>query len=490
MTTISVSTTQSLAAIGTTVMNPYTANPIGTAPDCSVDAVDDIVASARAAAKHWAHTRLTDRQLIFRTFIAKLRSQRDDIARSLTAEIGQPIADSRREVEDALAYFFDAIGESNAFYGHVYPHGAEAITASFLQYTVHEPLGVVAVIMDGEAPVRSFAYQAASTLLVGNVVIVRPSVDAPLTVLKMAELLYESDLPRDALQIVVAGGEATDRLIASPLINGLNFHGTSDEAISATEAARANLTRVVALGGSNDATIIFDDADVEAAVSETVRAAFANAGQNRAGPKRVLVQESIRDTVTDMLVAEARKLTVSDPLDERTQLGTMISEEAARLVGTQLSSAIAAGARMLVGGTVTGAKVSPTILDLPDDAAPLARDEIIRGPVLSIVGFDADSDAYAIANASPYGFGVGVFTSDLQRAGAAFAHLETAVVVINGAGDYRGQRIPFGGVKKSGIGVESLLSTPSATTEIKTILAADIYDFAAVNEKNMAGRHT
>ena len=490
MTTILATDPQGSGGEDAVTLDPSAGEALGTASDQSLERVDSALEIAAEAARGWRHTRLTDRQLIFGDFAVRLRAQRDDLAALLTSETGQPIRDSNREIDEAAAYFLEAIGESNAFYGRVYPHGAEAITASFLQYTVHEPLGVVAVVMDDESPVLSFAFQTASTLLAGNAVVVRVSPHAPLTLRKVAGLLYESDLPSDVLQVIAADGDVTAGLIASARLNGLNFHGTSEEAIRATEAARANLTRVVAMGGSNDAVIVFDDADLGAAAAEIVRAGLVNAGQGRTAPKRVLIQQSVRAAVTELLVAETEKFAVADPAAETTVLGTLVDEAAAQQVGSQISRAVDSGARLLVGGTVNTSAVSPTLLDLADADDPLARSEIIRGPVLAIVGFESDDDAYAIANSSPYGFGVGVFTSDFARAGAASTRLETSVVVINGAGDHRARRIPFGGVKKSGVGVESLLATPTATTEIKTILAADIYDFEAVNEQNMAGRHT
>lgn len=478
------------AADTITVADPASGETIGRVRSATTDEIDRVLRSARDALDAWSHTRLADRHFIYLQFVDNLRSATSDLASLLTAETGQPIADSRREIDEAASYFTDAIGESNAFYGRVYPHGAESITASFLQYTVNEPLGVIAAVMDDETPALSFAYQVASSLLAGNALVVSPSRRTPLTVQRLIDMLHEAGMPPHALQSCVGSPAAVEHLVGSPLIDGLNVHGDSTRAITATEAARGNLTRVVALGHSNDALIVFDDADLELAAAETARAGFANAGQNRAAPKRILVQRSVQEAFTEKLLAAVGRLAVGAPADPHTDVGCLIDETTARRVVGEIAEARDAGARVLVGGSADGAFVAPTVLELPDASSGLAVDRVIRGPVLSIVGFDSDRDAYTIAGDSPYGIGVGVFTTSMQRAGAAAARLAGTVVVINGAGDYRGRRIPFGGVKKSGVGGESLLATPQETTEVKTILAADVYEFSGINEDNPVGRHT
>lgn len=456
----------------------------------SPEEIAQAVSAARAGLDHWSHTRLADRHFIYLRFVDNLRSIAEGLSRVVAAATGRPVRETLAEVTEAANYFHDAIGESSAFYGTVYPHGAESITASFLQYTVNEPLGVLAVVMDEESPVLSFARQVAPSLLAGNSVLVRPAPQISAAVARLLEVLQAVGLPESALQLVPGDAEVALTLAGHPGINGLSFHGTSEEAIAATTAARENLTRVVAFGHSNDAVIVFEDADIGLAIRETLRAGFVNAGQNRAAVKRVLVHNSVRGEFTARLQAAADTLIAGDPEEAATDIGPILSKAAAAEIGAQIAMALEHGATILLGGRIEDTIVAPTLLELPDASHPLARDEAIRGPVVSVLGFDTEAQAYDIVNSSPFGFGVGIFTSSMSRAGAASSGLDIASLVINGAGDHRGRRTPFGGVRMSGTGTESLLATPRESTEIKTILAADIYDFSTVNEDNPVGRHT
>jgi aldehyde dehydrogenase (NAD+) len=431
------------------VLNPATGDIVAQVPEGTSADVDRAVAAARAASPGWAATDPSERARIVGRLAEGLRSRTEEIATTITAEMGAPITLSRT----AQAGFPVAVAASYAALARDFAW-TEQIGNSLV---VREPIGVVGAITPWNFPLQQIVSKLAPALVAGDTMVFKPSEIAPLTAAILAEVAAGAGVPAGVFNVVHGTGPTVGAAIAAhPGIDMVSFTGSTRAGRQISAAAAESVKRVTLELGGKSAHIVLDDADLAEAVARGVAMAFPNGGQVCGAWPRMLVPASRQDEVVELALAAAAAYVVGDPADEATQIGPMASEQHRRRVNGYIERGLSDGARLVLGGPGRpdgldkGAYVRPTIFaDVAPDAV-IAQEEIF-GPVLTIIPYEGDDQAVEIANSTMYGLTGGVSGSH-DRAMAVARRLRTGQVDVNGA-DWN-VLAPFGGYKQSGNGRE------------------------------------
>jgi len=315
-----------------------------------------------------------------------------------------------------------------------------------------------------------YAHKVAPALLMGNAVIIKPSSYTPLAASIVTNLLIEAGVTPNAVQYITgSGAKIGDWLTTSPLVRAISLTGGTSAAVHIIEKSAPNIPRLFFELGGNDPLIIFGDADIELAVSESIGGRITNAGQICCCSKRFIVHNSVKEAFTEKLVRVLESIAPKNAADPDAVMGPVVSEAAAIEIINQVEKTVAQGAKCVLGGTREGAYVAPTVLTGVTSAMDIANAMEIFGPVFPIIGFDTFEEAIEIANGTPYGLQGGVITADMKTAMKAATQMQCGAVVINGSGNYRSAHQPFGGYKLSGLGREGILTTLDEMSQAKTI---------------------
>ncbi|MDO5538835.1 MAG: aldehyde dehydrogenase family protein [Eubacteriales bacterium] len=460
------------------VTNPYDGSFIDTIPHATREDVDMAVQHAVTAQKSWKKVPVHQKADLAMAFLELVRENKEDLAQTLTLESGKNITEARNEINNIFTAWRAFCEKAKHLYGNIIPAGMEKGHDKNIVLTKREPVGVVACIIPFNFPCNLFNQKVAPALLSGNTAIIKPASDNPLTVCKLTELLRSAGFPAGVVQVVTGYGSTTGNYLCSHEdVNVISLTGSTDVGISVAVSAARSLKKAALELSGNDAFIVLEDADLELAVREAVRARFYNAGQICCAPKRFLIHKSLYSRFLQEAVKYASALQNGNPLDEKTQVGTLINERAAAEVEKQVALTIRQGSRLLLGGKRSGAFMEPSILaDVPFDADIMHNMEVF-GPVMPVTSFETDDEAIALANDSVFGLGAGVFTKDLGKSARFTSELECGSVVINGSSYLRSFEIPFGGWKRSGLGTEGVFSTFEEFTKIKCIALKEIISF-------------
>ncbi|MFF4622175.1 aldehyde dehydrogenase family protein [Nonomuraea jabiensis] len=431
------------------VVNPATGGVIAQVPDGTTADLDQAVTAARAAFPGWAATDPAERARVVGRLAEGLRDRAEEIATTITSEMGAPITLSRA----AQAAFPVAVAASFAELGKGY-EWTERIGNSLV---VREPIGVVGAITPWNFPLQQIVSKLAPALLAGDTMVLKPSEIAPLTAPILAEVAAEAGVPAGVFNVVHGTGPAVGAAIAAhPGIDMVSFTGSTRAGRQVSAAAAQTVKRVTLELGGKSANVILDDADFPEAVAHGIAMVLTNGGQVCGAWPRMLVPASRQEEAVELAVAAAAAYVVGDPADEASRIGPMASEQHRRRVHGYIERGIADGARLVFGGPGRpdglegGAYVRPTIFaDVAPDAV-IAQEEIF-GPVLTIIPYTGDDQAVEIANSTTYGLTGAVFGSP-DRAMAIARRLRTGQVDVNGAG--WNVLAPFGGYKQSGNGRE------------------------------------
>lgn len=450
------------------VMNPANGEFIASVTLLSADGLRAVVDRAVAAKKGWRDTPLYQRAAILQRFCDIFSEKAEEVAALSTREFGKPISQTTAESRNSVNIARAAIERALHLYGDVKTENAPGAENDLI-FSKREPLGIAACIIPFNFPVELAIQKIIPALIMGNVVIVKAPSSNPLAVLKVGELLSEAGLPEGAASFVTCGREAcTEEIIKSPRIDAVSLTGSTAAGQEVAEHAAATLKTVLLELGGNDALIIFDDADLDAAVEEITFGRLFNNGQTCCASKRIIVDNRIRDALTEKLIRRVSAMKAGDPMDQEVEISALRSEEAAITVEEQIRETIEAGAKLVYGGQRMGAMIIPAILtEVPADA-PVARDLEIFGPVIPLIGFDSEEEAVEIANHTMYGLSSGLMTSDMSRAFRVAGQLEAGGVVLNGNGLYRHVDQAFGGFKMSGIGREGVSVSLEEFSQLKT----------------------
>lgn len=448
------------------VINPATQEVMDKVPAAAEEDVNLCLESAFQGKKEWGATPLYARTAILEKCAEKIRKHKTELAALLSREMGKPIVQAEIDVEGAAHIIKGNAERANHIYGEVMPEklGAEKDVV----FTKREPLGVVVCIVPFNYPLILATQKIAPALAGGNAVIIKPSTEDPLALIRMTELLLEAGIPENAVQIITGRGAKVGKwLVANNKINAVSMTGSTEAGREIAQIAASYLHRVFLELGGNDAMIIFEDADLELAVNEAMSRIW-NAGQTCMAPKRFVVHKQVRQQFADLLVDKVSKIVMGDPLDRNTQMGPLVSEKAAKTVEGQVELTINQGAKCIHGGKrFQAAYFPPTVLVDVKPEMDIARNMEVFGPVFPIIEFETREEAVNIANNTIYGLNGSVFSSDLNKAMKTASEMECGTVVINGSGLYNEPEYPFGGYKMSGLGREGISCSLEEMTQVK-----------------------
>ena len=457
------------------VTNPATNEFIDTVPNSSLDDVDMAVKEAIIGQKVWAKVPIHERGKILMKFNELVKSHRDELAKLLSDETGKPITEAYGEIDNVDIGVPAFVEKAKHEYGHLIPRGSEKGNERTIQYTVQEPLGVVAAIIPFNFPSDLFCQKVPSALMMGNSVIVKPSTYNPLTLTKYVELLIEAGVPYGAIEVLHGDGKTVGQgLAAHKGVALVSLTGSTAAGMETMGTCSKNLTHVMLELGGNDALIIHKDADMDLAVEETVWGRLYNTGQVCCASKRFLVHNSVKDEFIRRMIEKIQSLKIGMPSDPDTKIGCLINENAAIRVEEQVKQTVSQGAKIVYGGRRNGAFFEPTILDNVTKDMDVAKDMEIFGPVISVIGYDDIDDAIAIANQSLFGLCGGIITNDMPLAMNVSEKMECGGFIVNGASFFRSFEMPFGGWKHSGIGNEGVSSTLKEMSRTKTVILKNI----------------
>ncbi len=458
------------------VINPANGKLVDTVPSLSKEEVDECVDYAYDMQKEWEKRSVVERCEILTKFVELVRRDRDKLAKTLCLETGKPIREAYNEIDNIFIGVPAYVEKVKHEYGNMIPRGTEKGQEKTLQYTVQQPLGVMVAIIPFNFPSDIFINKIPPALLMGNAAILKPASVNPLTLTMYVELLVEAGVPKGVISVVHGSGSVVGTALTSnPKVSIISLTGSTAAGIDTQKRAAEHLAHTSLELGGNDAFIICADGDLDLAVNETVWGRLYNTGQVCCASKRFLVENSVKEEFIKRMVAKINTLKQGDPSDESTDIGCLVSEEAAIEVERQVTETVKAGATIVCGGHRDGAFYEPTILNNVTRDMDVAKDMEIFGPVISVIGFDTIEEAIDIANQSVYGLSGGIITNDMNKAFMVSERLECGGVVINGASFFRSFEQPFGGWKHSGIGNEGIMTTLKEMSRMKTVILKNVF---------------
>lgn len=434
-----------------TVTDRYSGEPAATVYEASAEQVDAALATASETARH-RPLPPARRAEILNQAADLLAARADRVLDDYVTETGFTLADARTELARACDTLRLSAGEALRLTGETVPVEAAAGSENRLAFTLRVPVGVVAAIVPFNAPLNTLVHKVGPALAAGNAVVIKPAEATPLSAVNVCSALLDAGLPPRYLSLLPGPGETTGRLIvADPRIRYLTFTGSS--AVGLFIKQHSGLAKTHLELGSNSATIVCADADLDAVAATVTRAGYRKAGQVCTSVQRLLVDATVADELSGKLAARVREVTAGDPRNPGTALGPMISAAEADRARGWVAEAAGAGARLLAGGDADGALMTATLLDDLPASSRLMREEIFA-PVVALRRTSGLDEAIDVVNAGRFGLQAGVFTRDLGRAFAAASRLQVGGVIINDSSSYHADLMPYGGVKDSGYGVE------------------------------------
>ncbi|MDH3367862.1 MAG: aldehyde dehydrogenase family protein [Gemmatimonadota bacterium] len=449
------------------VRDPYDGATIDSVPNATAADARLALDSAHRGSASMGALPTYERAKILTRAAENVAGAAEDFATLIATEGSKTIREARKEVSRCVNTLTASAEEAKRLSGETIPFDSFPGGESRVGYYYRIPVGIVLAITPFIDPLNLVAHKVGPALAGGNAVIVKPATATPLSALKLAEALLEAGLPPEALQVITGSGTALGRvLIPDERVRMVSFTGGYEAGLDV--ARLAGIKKIGMELGSNSPVIVWEDADLEWAVESCVSGAFWTAGQNCIGVQRLYLHQAVYGAFRDRFVERATRYRIGDKLREETDMGPMITESEAKRVDQWIGEATAAGATVLCGGGRRGTLVEPTVLEAVPRTVRLHTEEVF-GPTVNLYPVTNVDEAVAQANALPFGLQAAAFTRDVDLAFRLAADLECGGVMINDSTDCRLDTMPFGGVKRSGLGREGVRFAVEEMTELKTV---------------------
>ncbi|WP_339845567.1 NADP-dependent succinate-semialdehyde dehydrogenase [uncultured Halopseudomonas sp.] len=459
----------------TEIFNPANSERLGSVPNMGAAETRRAIEAARAAQPAWRKRTAKERSAVLRKWFELMMTHQEDLAQIMTAEQGKPLAEARGEVGYAASFIEWFAEEAKRIYGDTIP-GHQADKRIIVQ---KEPVGVTAAITPWNFPAAMITRKAAPALAAGCAMVLKPAPQTPFSALALVALAEQAGLPAGLLSVVTADVEQSiavgGELCANPIVRKLSFTGSTGVGIKLMEQCAPTLKKLSLELGGNAPFIVFDDADLDAAVEGAMISKYRNAGQTCVCANRIYVQDGVYDAFAEKLVAAVNKLKVGNGADDGVTTGPLINAAAVNKVQQHLADATSKGARVLVGGQpheLGGFFFEPTVLADIDSSMLVAREETF-GPLAPLFRFNDEADVVRQANDTEFGLAAYFYARDLSRAFRVAEALEYGMVGIN-TGLISTEVAPFGGMKSSGLGREGSKYGIEEYVEIKYLCLGGI----------------
>jgi len=449
------------------VRSPFDHSLVGKGYRASAAHAETAVRSAQRAFESTKKMPAYDRQRILRAISDGIRARAPEFEQMIALEAGKPIRTARAEVDRAVFTFAVAAEEATRIQGDWLPLDWQPSTVGRAAIVRRFPLGPIFAVSPFNFPLNLVAHKIAPAIAAGCTVVLKPAPQTPFTSLLLAQVVEAAGWPAGGLNVLPLDIPEAERLVSDDRLKLLTFTGSSGVGWALKQKARKK--KVLLELGGNAGVIVHSDWDVEDAASRCVSGGFSYAGQSCISVQRIYVQRSVCHKFLAALVAGVQQLKTGDPLEEATDVGPLISEDAARRAAAWVEEAVAAGARVETGGKRTGSILEPTVLTNTRHEMKVSCEEVFA-PVVDVEPYDHFDDAVRRVNDSPYGLQAGVFTRDARLLFSAFEQLEVGGVIAGDVSAFRIDHMPYGGVKDSGLGREGLRYAIEEMTEPRLLV--------------------
>ncbi|VTU33514.1 NAD-dependent succinate-semialdehyde dehydrogenase [Variovorax sp. RA8] len=454
------------------VTNPATGEQIGTVPMCGTEETRRAIAAAEPAQRDWARRPAKERTAILRKLNDLMLANQEDLALIMTAEQGKPLAESKGEIAYAASFIEWFADEARRVYGDTIP----APSADRRILALKQPIGVTAAITPWNFPTAMLTRKAGPALAAGCAMVVKPATQTPFSALAFAELAQRAGLPKGLLSVLTGsaakiGGEMT----RNPTVRKLTFTGSTEVGRMLMRQSADTIKKLSLELGGNAPFIVFDDADIDAAVEGAMVSKYRNTGQTCVCANRIYVQKSVLAAFTDKLVAKVRSLKVGNGAEPGVTQGPLIDEKAVAKIEEHVADALAKGGKVLTGGrrhALGGRFYEPTVVAGATRDMLVAHEETF-GPLAPVFAFDTEAEAIALANDTEFGLASYFYSRDIGRIMRVAEQLDSGMVGVN-TGLISTAEAPFGGVKQSGLGREGSKYGLDEFLEIKYVCLAGL----------------
>lgn len=448
-----------------TVLNPANQSEIAQVPALSAKEINTTIDIAEQAGKTWRTTSATERSRLLRAWFQLVMAQQKALAEIITLEQGKPLTEAQGEIAYAASYIEWYAEEAKRNYGETIP-GPNRHTNIIVQ---REPVGVCAAITPWNFPAAMMARKVAPALAAGCTIIIKPATETPLTTLAFAELAAQAGIPAGVINVVTGSAALIgEQLTANPKVRKLSFTGSTPVGALLMAQSSPSIKRLSLELGGNAPFIVFDDADIPAAVQGVIDSKFRNAGQTCVCANRIYVQRAVYEQFSAALVEQVAQLNVGNGFEPNIQLGPLINQAAVDKVKAHIADALAQGGELLLGGqphALGGNWFEPTVLGKVPPTALCTKEETF-GPVAPLIIFDGEDEVLQWANNTEFGLAAYFYSQSLTRVQRVAAALEAGMVGIN-TGLISNAHAPFGGIKQSGLGREGGYQGLEEYTELK-----------------------
>ena len=448
------------------VVNPSDGSLIATVATYDAPGLNELIRAAEVARREWVRRTAQKRSEVMRSWHQLILANREELAELITLESGKPLAESRTEVSYGASFIEWFAEEGKRAYGEVIPshHPDKRIV------TLRQPVGTCAAITPWNFPVAMITRKVAPALAAGCSIIVKPAEATPLSALFLEHLAHRGGIPADLFRVAPCADSAmAGRIFCThPFVRKLSFTGSTRVGRILMQQAAQNITRLSLELGGNAPFIVFEDADVDAAVDGAMAAKFRNAGQTCVCANRILVQAGVHDAFVSKLTSRVADLKVGDGRDPAVSIGPLIDARSSARVAELMRDALAGGATATTGGEANGVFVEPTVLTGVTDTMEIVQSEIF-GPVAPVLRFETEAEAIQLANHTPFGLAAYLYSRDLGRVWRVMEGLDYGMVAVNDSA-LSTEVAPFGGVKQSGFGREGSRHGLDEYLEIKYCL--------------------